>query len=481
MIEFEQEKNPQGSPVVAIKVVGVGGAGGNTVNSLIESGYHGIECIVANTDAQALGISKADIKIQLGLKSTKGMGTGANPELGKRAAEEDLDKVMDALEGSDIVFLAAGMGGGTGSGALPVLARALKEQGILSIAIVTKPFEFEGKKRARVAQEAIEHLKKEVDTLLVIPNQKLLEVTDKQTSMIDAFALINNVLSQSVKGISEIITYPGHINVDFADVRAIMKDMGMAVMGSGTVSGENRAKEAALQAISSPLLENMSIQGARGVLLNITGGKNLGLHEISEAASIIYDKAEDDASIILGSVIDESIGDEVTVTIIATGFDERKIEKTASDLQVKATVLASALRHPSTSSLRQAQGGPGQAGSAFADAEAMADRQDDLSYEALSKEDRGEEEKIKTEKETICFEEKKQEDSVENSLAFSVLDDAGERKFTEEAETEKQEKNTVEEKSNIEKEKQNTQLVNLDDLDVPTFLRNSAAEKMKSD
>jgi len=340
MIEFEQVPQPTSEPVVSIKVVGVGGAGGNTINSIIESGLQSIECIVANTDAQALTISKADIKIQLGIKSAKGMGTGANPELGKRAAEEDLDKLMDVLDGSDIVFLAAGMGGGTGSGALPVIARALKEQGILSIAVVTKPFSFEGKKRARVAELAIEQLKKEVDTLLVIPNQKLLEVTDKQVSMIDAFAMINNVLSQSVKGISEIITYPGHMNVDFADVRTIMKDMGLAVMGSGTATGADRAAEAALQAISSPLLENMSIEGAKGVLLNITGGKNLGLHEISEAASIIYEQAEEDANIILGSVIDETMNDEVTVTIIATGFEiEKGSETHISDVKVSATVI----------------------------------------------------------------------------------------------------------------------------------------------
>jgi len=432
MIEFEQEVNPQDSPVVAIKVVGVGGAGGNTVNSLIESGYHGIECIAANTDAQALGISKANVKIQLGLKSTKGMGTGANPELGKRAAEEDLDKVMDVLEGSDIVFLAAGMGGGTGSGALPVIARALKEQGILSIAVVTKPFEFEGSKRARVAEQAIELIKKEVDTLLVIPNQKLLEVTDRHTSMIDAFALINNVLSQSVKGISEIITYPGHINVDFADVRAIMKDMGMAVMGSGTATGENRAQEAALQAISSPLLENMSIQGARGVLLNITGGKNLGLHEISDAASIIYEKAEDDASIILGSVIDEAMGDEVTVTIIATGFNEQKTETAACDLQVKATVLAD--QHEL--SPEENQGETERIEKATVTKAFACSEKEKISVEDVSKDDKDEKE---TSKEDDC----------------KQIDD--------------------------EERKENTQLVNLDDLDVPTFLRNSAAEKMKSD
>ena len=351
MIEFDQEVKKQELPVVSIKVVGVGGAGGNTVNSIIDSGYNFIECIAVNTDAQALINSKADIKIQLGIKSTKGMGTGANPELGKRAAQEDISKVMDELEGSDIVFLAGGMGGGTGSGALPVIARALRESGILSIAVVTKPFEFEGKKRARVAQEAIELLKKEVDTLLIIPNQKLLDVTDKNISMIDAFALINNVLGQSVKSISEIITCPGHINVDFADVKAIMKDTGIAVMGSGTATGPDRAALAAMQAISSPLLENMSIEGATGVLLNITGGKSLGLHEIGEAASIIYEQVNENANIILGTVTDESMDQEVTVTIIATGFGNRiqenksclehktYFENTSCDMQVKATTV----------------------------------------------------------------------------------------------------------------------------------------------
>ena len=318
MIEFdEQQKNV---PTANIKVIGVGGAGGNTVNSMIDAQFEGVEFIVANTDAQALTLSRAHHRIQLGLKSTKGLGTGANPELGKRAAEEDIDKVMEYVEDADIVFLAGGMGGGTGSGGLPVIAQVLKEKGILSIAIVTKPFLFEGRRRASVAQKAIELLKHDVDTLLVMPNQKLLEVVDANVSMIDAFAMINSVLAQSVKGIADIITKPGHINVDFADIRAIMKGMGLAVMGTGSAQGENRAHEAAMQAISSPLLENMSIEGARGVLLNISGGTNLGLHELSEAASIIYDKADEDATIILGSVIDETLTDEVIVTVIATGF-----------------------------------------------------------------------------------------------------------------------------------------------------------------
>lgn len=308
-------------PVASIKVIGVGGGGGNTVNSLIESGYEGIQCIVANTDAQALESSKAREKVQIGVKSTKGLGTGADPAVGKRAAEEDLDKVLEVVGDADIVFLSGGMGGGTGSGALPVIARSLREKGILTIAIVTKPFLFEGKRRARVAQEAIDSLRKAVDTLIVIPNQKLLDLVDTKVTMINAFAMINDVLCQSVRGISDIITKPGHINVDFADVRTIMKDRGLAVMGTGRATGDGRAKKAALAAISSPLLENMSVAGAHGVLFNITGGKSLGIHEISEAASVIYEQAHEDANIILGSVIDENLDDEVIVTIIATGFD----------------------------------------------------------------------------------------------------------------------------------------------------------------
>jgi cell division protein FtsZ len=336
MIEFKEEA--QGQSVASIKVIGVGGAGGNTVNSIVGSGYHGIESIVANTDAQVLGLSKASHTIHIGVKSTKGLGTGANPELGKRAAEEDLDKIMEAIGDADIVFLTAGMGGGTGSGALPVVAHALRERGILSIAVVTKPFVFEGKRRAAVADKAIEALRKEVDTLIVIPNQKLLAVVDQNVSMIDAFSMINEILSKSVKGISDIITKPGHINVDFADVRTIMKDMGLAVLGTGCATGEGRASQAALNAITSPLLESMSIKGARGVLLNITGGKNLGLHEISQAASVIYDQVDEDATIILGSVIDESLTDQVTVTIIATGFHHQEPVLVAKTIEQKNSI-----------------------------------------------------------------------------------------------------------------------------------------------
>lgn len=326
MIEFGQISGviPAGA---SIKVLGVGGAGGNTVNSIIDSGYQGIEYVVANTDAQALELSKAHVKVQIGIKSTKGLGAGANPDIGKRAAEEDLDKIMQALEGADIVFLTGGMGGGTGSGALPVIARALREKNILTIAIVTKPFQFEGKRRSRCAQEAIDLLGQEVDTLIVIPNQKLLEVVESNISMIDAFSMINDVLGQSVRSITDIITKYGYINVDFSDVRTIMKDRGLAVMGTGRASGQARAQKAAMQAISSPLLENMSIKGAQAVLLNVTGGKSLGLHEISEAAQVIYEQAHEDANIILGSVIDESIDQEVIVTIIATGFGNPNVAR----------------------------------------------------------------------------------------------------------------------------------------------------------
>jgi cell division protein FtsZ len=311
---------------VSIKVLGVGGAGGNTVNGIVESGCLDIESIAANTDVQALNISLASERVQIGIKSTKGLGTGANPDIGERAAQEDLEKIMQAIGDADIVFLVGGMGGGTGSGAMPVIAQALRDRGILSIAIVTKPFIFEGKRRAKVAVDAIERLKKVVDTLIIMPNQKLLEVTDKHISMIDAFAMMNGILVQSIRSIADIVNNPGHINVDFADVRAIMKDCGLAVMGTGRANGDHRASEAAFQAISSPLLENMSITGARGILFNITGGSNLGLHEINEAASVIYEEAHKEANIIVGSVIDETLIDDVIVTIIATGFDRPDIE-----------------------------------------------------------------------------------------------------------------------------------------------------------
>ena len=329
MIAFEEtgSKNSESCqvPTASIKVIGIGGAGGNNVNYMIDAGFQGIDFIVANTDLQALELSKAPNKVQIGVKSTKGLGTGADPEVGKRATEEDIDKVMEHLESADIVFLTAGMGGGTGSGGLPVIARHLKERGILSIAVVTKPFQFEGKRRSVVADGAIELIRSQVDTMIVIPNQKLIEITGEDTSVMAAFNMINDVLGQSVKGISDIIARPGHMNVDFADVKSVMKETGVAIMGTGRAAGEDRAVTAATQAVSSSLLENMSIRGARGVLLNITGSESLGLFEVSSAASIIYDQVDDDANIILGSVIDETMGDEVAVTVIATGVGERGV------------------------------------------------------------------------------------------------------------------------------------------------------------
>ena len=293
MITFEELKQEPVTSSARIKVVGIGGAGNNTVNSMIKKEYdENIEFIVANTDAQSLETSRAKTKIQLGVKLTKGLGSGANPEIGKRAAEEDIDKILEAVSDADIVFLAGGMGGGTGSGAMPVVAQALRENGILTIAVVTKPFVFEGKRRAKIAESAIEKLQESVDTMIVIPNQKLLDLIGDDIPMVDAFELINDVLYQSVKGISYIMVKSGHINVDFADLRTIMQDMGRAVMGTGRAAGEHRAAQATRSAISSPLLENMDIRGAKGILLNISGGPNLSLHEIHEAAQVIYDQAD---------------------------------------------------------------------------------------------------------------------------------------------------------------------------------------------
>lgn len=321
MIEFERESNNR-IAVARIKVLGVGGGGSNMVNSMVDSaGYDMIDFIVANTDAQALKISNAPHKIQLGIKSTKGLGAGANPEVGRRAAEEDLDTIIRVVKDADVVFFTAGLGGGTGSGALPIIAQALKEKDILSIAVVTKPFMFEGRRRARVAEEALHKLEGVVDTLIVIPNQKLLDVVDQKVSLLNAFDLINSVLNQFIKSIADIIAKPGHINVDFADIKTIMKQRGYAVIGTGRASGPDRAIKAAREAIVSPLLDNTNIKGAQGVLLNISGSSTLSLHEVGAASQIIYEEAHEDASIIVGSVIDESLGDEVIVTIIATGFE----------------------------------------------------------------------------------------------------------------------------------------------------------------
>jgi len=337
MIEFDTLDTKASGPHIAIKVIGVGGAGGNMINNMAMNDYSNIEYIAVNTDSQALKTSKAHHKIQLGAKSTKGMGSGANPDLGRRAAEEDIDKVFDIIQDAQVVFLAAGMGGGTGSGSLPVIARALKDKNVLLIAVVTTPFAFEGKRRMRVAQEAIKQLKDSVDTLIMIPNQRLLDLADASVSMVKAFDMVNDVLWRLIKSVYDIIEKPGHINVDFADVRSIMKETGIAVMGTGSASGLQRASEAAMLAISSPLLENMSIAGASGVLLHVAGPSNMGIHEISTAASIVHEQVHEDASIILGSSIDDSLQDTMIVTVIATGFASQVRDN--SELNIRATTM----------------------------------------------------------------------------------------------------------------------------------------------
>ncbi len=303
-----------------LKVVGVGGCGGNAVNTMIECGLEGVEFVAANTDSQALEKSAASVKIQLGASLTKGLGAGANPEIGKNAAIESKDQLVEALQGSDMVFITAGMGGGTGTGAGPVVAEAARQAGALVVAVVTKPFSFEGSRKMKQAEEGLRRLREVVDTVITIPNQRLLSVASKNTSLTDAFKRADEVLLQAVKGISDVITVPGLVNVDFADVKTIMSEMGQALMGSGVARGENRAADAARKAISSPLLEDISINGAKGVLINITGSSDLSIHDVHEASTLIHEEAHDDAHIIFGAVIDESMGEEVRVTVIATGF-----------------------------------------------------------------------------------------------------------------------------------------------------------------
>jgi cell division protein FtsZ len=310
-----------------IKVIGIGGGGGNAVNTMIGGKLSGVDFMVANTDAQSLEASQAPLRIQLGSMVTKGLGAGANPEIGRRAALEDQEQIREYLEGSDMIFLTAGMGGGTGTGGAPVIARVARDVGALTVGVVTKPFIFEGKKRMRQAEEGIEELKQSVDTLIVIPNQRLLSIAAKTTTMLEAFHKADDVLLQAVRGISDLIITPGLINLDFADVRTVMAEMGLALMGAAAATGENRAIEAAQRAISSPLLEDISIQGARGVLINITGGPDLCLHEVNEAASMIQEEAHEDANIIFGAVIDESLTDEIRITVIATGFGEVREDK----------------------------------------------------------------------------------------------------------------------------------------------------------
>jgi cell division protein FtsZ len=316
---YEEMESTEDTAV--IKVIGVGGAGNNAVNRMIEAGIEGVEFVSINTDKQALMLSKAGTKIQIGEKLTRGLGAGANPELGTQAAEESRQIISDAIKGADMVFVTSGMGGGTGTGAAPIVAGIAKEMGILTVAVVTKPFTFEGKKRQNQAERGIENLRGKVDTLVVIPNDKLLQIIDRNTTMVEAFKMADDVLRQSVQGISDLIKIPGLVNLDFADVKTVMLNTGMAHMGIGRASGENRAEDAAKQAIQSPLLET-SIEGARGVIINVTGGANLGLHEVNTAAELVQRSVDPEANIIFGAVIDETLDEDIVITVIATGFDK---------------------------------------------------------------------------------------------------------------------------------------------------------------
>lgn len=316
MLDFEMDSDLN----ALIRVIGVGGGGGNAVNNMIRSGLTGVEFVVANTDAQSLQGNLAEIKLQIGGQHTKGLGAGADPEVGRIAANEDYDTIRDALEGSDMVFVTAGLGGGTGTGAAPIIARVARQEiGALTVAVVTKPFLFEGKRRMRQAEEGIDQLRREVDTLIIIPNQKLLALK-KDISFLDAFRKADDVLLQGVRGISDLVTVNGLINLDFADVKTVMKEKGVALMGTGSAIGESRVEEATRMAVNSPLLDDISMTGARGVLINVTGSSNLTLTEINDAITVIQNQAHDDANIIFGAVIDEEMSDAVNVTVIATGF-----------------------------------------------------------------------------------------------------------------------------------------------------------------
>jgi cell division protein FtsZ len=323
------QRAPQVENFAQIRVVGVGGGGSNAVNRMIEEGISGVEFIAVNTDAQALMLSDAPRRVRIGDKLTRGLGVGGNPELGHEAAEESVDELYEVLKGSDMVFITAGMGGGTGTGAAPVIAKIAREMDALTIGVVTRPFSFEGKRRSEVAVTGIEALKEEVDTLIVIPNDRLLEIVEKRVALKDAFSVADDVLRQGIQGISELITVPGLINLDFADVRAVMSEGGAALMAVGRASGDNRAAEAAQQAVSSRLLD-ITIDGARGILFNVTGGEDLSLYEVNEAASIIKETAHPDVNLIFGAVIDEAMEDEIRITVIATGFDGgRPVEQRA--------------------------------------------------------------------------------------------------------------------------------------------------------
>lgn len=315
------EVKPKIETIARIKVIGVGGSGHNAIHRMITAGLAGVEFVAVNSDAQALHHSRADRKVQIGKQTTRGLGAGMNPEIGRAAAEESKEELAEALQAADMVFITCGLGGGTGSGASPFVAKLAKESGALTVAVVTKPFAFEGVRRREIAEKALEELKEEVDTIIIIPNDRILQIIDKKTSLLDAFRTVDDVLRQGVQGVADLVTTPGLINVDFADVKSVMADAGSALMGIGKGTGENRAVEAARAAIDSPLLE-VSIDGAKGVLFNITGGKDLGMYEVDEAAKIITKSVDSDAKIIFGAVIDETVSDEIRITVIATGFEE---------------------------------------------------------------------------------------------------------------------------------------------------------------
>jgi cell division protein FtsZ len=315
-------RDTSGSYLAVLKVVGIGGGGSNAVNRMVDAGLKGVEFVAVNTDAQALLMCDADVKLHIGAQATRGLGAGANPEVGQAAALESRDEIKEALKGADMVFVTAGEGGGTGTGGAPVVAELARELGALTVGVVTRPFNFEGRKRAEQAQKGIMELRDRVDTLIIIPNDRLLQVVGKQTSVMDAFRMADDVLRQGVQGITDLITIPGLVNVDFADVRAVMRDAGSALMGIGEAEGENRAAEAARAAVSSPLLE-ASVEGATGILLNITGGTDIGLFEVNEAAEVVTGAADQNANVIFGAVIDDTLAGKVRVTVIATGFDAR--------------------------------------------------------------------------------------------------------------------------------------------------------------
>jgi cell division protein FtsZ len=319
-------RDPSNKFLAVLKVVGVGGGGTNAVNRMVDAGLSGVEFIAVNTDAQALLMTDADVKMQIGTESTRGLGAGANPEVGQTAAQESKDELKESLKGADMVFVTAGEGGGTGTGAAPTVASLAREIGAITVGVVTRPFSFEGSKRAQQAELGIRELRDEVDTLIVIENDRLLQVVDKETSIVDAFRMADDVLRQGVQGITDLITIPGLVNLDFADVRTIMRDAGSALMGIGAASGENRAAEAARSAVSSPLLE-ASIEGATGILLNITGGPDMGLFEVNEAAEVVTGAADQNANVIFGAVIDQGARDEVRVTVIATGFGPERYRR----------------------------------------------------------------------------------------------------------------------------------------------------------